>query len=49
VDIGSHEPGPCLVVVHLENGKWVRANPTKPGTFDCNPKNIKAVKMELEQ
>ncbi len=49
VDVGGHEPGPCLVVVHLENGKWVRANPTKPGTFDCNPKNIKSVKMDLEQ
>jgi ABC-type branched-subunit amino acid transport system substrate-binding protein len=47
VDIGNHEPGPCLVLVQVKNGKWVRTNPTKPGTFDCNKKNIKPVKLDL--
>jgi ABC-type branched-subunit amino acid transport system substrate-binding protein len=47
MDIGNREPSPCLVVVQVKNGKLVRVHPTKPGTFDCNPKNIAQVKMDL--
>ena len=46
-DVGNHEPGPCFVLMQVKNGKFVRVNPTKPGTFDCNKKNIKAVQMDL--
>jgi ABC-type branched-subunit amino acid transport system substrate-binding protein len=47
MDIGNREPNPCYVLVTVKNGKFVRTNPTKPGTFDCNTKNIKEVKMDL--
>jgi len=30
---------PCWVVLQIQNGKFVRVYPTKPGTFDCDPAN----------
>ncbi|HEY8217414.1 MAG TPA: ABC transporter substrate-binding protein [Acidimicrobiia bacterium] len=47
VDVGNHEPGPCFVLTQVKNGKLVRVFPTKPGTFDCNKKNIVPVKLDL--
>jgi ABC-type branched-subunit amino acid transport system substrate-binding protein len=49
MDIGNRTPNPCIVVAQVKSGKLVRVHPTKPGTFDCNPKNIQPVKMDLEQ
>jgi len=46
-DVGSHEPGPCFVLMQVKNGKFVRVTPTKPGTFDCNKKNITPVELDL--
>jgi len=40
------EPGqvsPCFVMLQVQNGKFVRVYPTKPGTFDCNPANVTTV------
>ena len=31
--------------MQLENGVWQRVDPTKPGTFDCNPANLVTIKM----
>ena len=46
-DIGKKiQPG-CIVMTQVKNGKWVRTYPTKPGTFDCNKKNLVKVKMDL--
>lgn len=46
-DVGSHEPGPCFILMQVKNGKFVRVNPTKTGTFDCTKKNITPVEMDL--
>jgi ABC-type branched-subunit amino acid transport system substrate-binding protein len=39
-DIGNHGISPCLVVAQVKSGKWVRAYPSKPGTFDCTKSNV---------
>jgi len=36
VDIASRKTGRCFVVVQVQNGKWVRVDPVKKGTFDCD-------------
>jgi ABC-type branched-subunit amino acid transport system substrate-binding protein len=46
-DVGTHDPGPCFILMQVKNGKFVRVSPTKPGTFDCNKKNITPVEMDL--
>jgi ABC-type branched-subunit amino acid transport system substrate-binding protein len=38
---GTTDPGAkmgthCVVMAHVENGQWVRADPTTPGQFDCS-------------
>jgi len=30
---------PCYLMTQVQNDKFVRVYPTKPGTFDCNPSN----------
>jgi hypothetical protein len=30
---------PCFIETRFKNGKWRRVYPSKPGTFDCNPRN----------
>jgi hypothetical protein len=34
-DIGRRIGSTCLVGMQVENGKFVRVDPTRPGTFDC--------------
>jgi Periplasmic binding protein len=46
-DVGRHLPTPCFALLQVRGGKFVRVYPTKPGTFDCNPKNINAIKLDL--
>jgi len=46
-DVGRHLPTPCFALLQVRNGKFVRVYPTKPGTFDCNPKNINTIKLDL--
>jgi len=43
--IGNHALSDCQIVVQLQNGVWNRVDPVKPGTFDCNPANVKTVTM----
>ncbi len=47
VDVGNHQPGACIVMTQVKNGKWIRTYPTKVGTFDCNKKNLVQIKMDL--
>jgi Periplasmic binding protein len=35
-DIAGKTPSPCIVIVQVENGAWVRRDPVKKGAFDCD-------------
>jgi Periplasmic binding protein len=36
-DIGGRAAAaPCMVMMQIQNGKFVRVDPTKPGTYDCS-------------
>jgi ABC-type branched-subunit amino acid transport system substrate-binding protein len=35
-DIAGHNPSPCILIMHVKNHAWVRVDPLKPGTFDCD-------------
>lgn len=37
---------PCFMMVQVKGGKWTRVYPEKPGTFDCNDKNIVTVEVD---
>ena len=37
---------PCFLVMQIQNGKFVRVYPAKPGTFDCDPANNVTVTMD---
>jgi ABC-type branched-subunit amino acid transport system substrate-binding protein len=47
MDIGNHEPNACYILMQVKDGEFVRVNPTKAKTFDCNKKNIEPVDMDL--
>jgi len=34
-------------MVEVVHGQWQRVYPTKPGTFDCNLKNITQIKLSV--
>jgi Periplasmic binding protein len=44
-DIAGKAPTPCFSLFQVKGGKFVRAYPKKPATFDCSPKNVVAVKQ----
>jgi ABC-type branched-subunit amino acid transport system substrate-binding protein len=46
-DVANHMPPGCIVMTQVKNGKWVRTYPSKPGTFDCNKKNLIEIKLDL--
>ena len=46
-NIAERKTGPCFLVMQVKNKKWVRVYPSKPGTFDCNPKN--ETNLQLDQ
>ena len=48
-DLAAKKISPCYVLLQVKNGKFVRVNPTKVGTFDCNPKNVIQRKLDLLQ
>jgi ABC-type branched-subunit amino acid transport system substrate-binding protein len=35
-DIAGKTPSPCVAIVQVKNGAWVRVDPVKKGTFDCS-------------
>jgi hypothetical protein len=41
VDIGARTGTVCYVLMQVKNQKFVRVNPTKPGTFDCTGQDEK--------
>jgi ABC-type branched-subunit amino acid transport system substrate-binding protein len=46
-DVADHMPPGCIVMTQVKNGKLVRTYPSKPGTFDCNKKNLVQIKLDL--
>jgi hypothetical protein len=47
IDLAGRTPSDCHVLMQVRNGKFVRVAPTKPGTFDCNPKYLLTQKLDL--
>ena len=45
-NIAERKTGPCFLVMQVKNEKWVRVVPVKPGTFDCNPKNLTSLQLD---
>jgi hypothetical protein len=45
-NIAERKTGPCFLVMQVKNKKWTRAYPSKPGTFDCNPKNTTTLQRD---
>lgn len=45
-NIAERKTGPCFLVMRVKNKKWVRVYPSKPGTFDCNPKNETSLQLD---
>jgi ABC-type branched-subunit amino acid transport system substrate-binding protein len=35
-DIAGKNPSPCIAIVQVQHGAWVRVDPLKKGTFDCS-------------
>lgn len=47
VDLAGRKIGPCHVLNQVQDGEFVRIDPTKPGTFDCKKRNVIHVKLDL--
>lgn len=39
-DVAAKKVTPCYALLQVKNNKFVRVQPKKVGTFNCNPKNI---------
>jgi hypothetical protein len=46
-DIANRAVSPCYVLTQVKNGKFVRVTPSKKGTFDCKPRNVLKIKLDL--
>jgi ABC-type branched-subunit amino acid transport system substrate-binding protein len=46
-DIADRTVSSCYVLTQVKNGKFVRITPSKKGTFDCKPRNLVQVKLNL--
>ncbi len=47
IDLAGRKASPCHVLSQVQNGKFVRIDPKKPGTFDCKKRNVIHVKLDL--
>ena len=47
VDYGNRGAPGCIVMTQIKDGKFVRTYPKKPGTFDCNKKNLVDLELNL--
>jgi ABC-type branched-subunit amino acid transport system substrate-binding protein len=47
IDLARRKVTACGVTMRVKNNDFVRVNPTKPGTFDCSPKNVILRKLDL--
>jgi len=46
-DVGNHKASECFVISQVQNGKWKRVYPKKPGTFDCSKQNKTSIQLDL--
>ena len=46
-DFAGRKITDCQVLMQVRNGRFVRVQPTKPGTFDCNPKYVITRRLDL--
>jgi ABC-type branched-subunit amino acid transport system substrate-binding protein len=46
-DVAGKTPSNCIAIVQVQNGKWVRVDPLKKGTFDCSePGGITTINLD---
>jgi hypothetical protein len=46
-DVAGKTPSNCIAIVQVKNGKWVRVDPVKKGTFDCTePGGITTITLD---
>jgi ABC-type branched-subunit amino acid transport system substrate-binding protein len=48
-DVGARAPTPCFMLMQVQNGQFKRVYPKKPGTLDCNKRNLVTNKLDLLQ
>jgi hypothetical protein len=46
-DVSNHALSPCFALAQVKNGQFVRAYPTKSGTFDCSSDNVVQIKLNM--
>jgi hypothetical protein len=46
-DVGKRAPSPCYALLQVKSGKFVRVNPAKKASFDCDPKSLVTLKLDL--
>jgi ABC-type branched-subunit amino acid transport system substrate-binding protein len=46
-DVGAKKSGACYALLQVKNGDFQRVYPKKKGTFDCSPKNVLTLKLDL--
>jgi Periplasmic binding protein len=46
-NVAEHLQPTCIVMTQVKNGKLVRSFPKKAGTFNCSPKNVVEIKLDL--
>jgi Periplasmic binding protein len=42
----QHKYSDCMVMMQVQNGKFVRVQPTEKGKFDCNPKYLTDIAID---
>lgn len=47
IDLAGRKATTCHVLMQVRNGKYVRVEPTKRGTFQCADRNVIEVKLDL--
>jgi hypothetical protein len=46
-DVGDRIPSSCFALLQVQGGEFTRVYPKKPGTFECNKKNLVTLKLDL--
>jgi hypothetical protein len=46
-DVADRAATPCYVLTQVQDGEFVRVYPKKKGTFDCKPRNVLKIKLDL--
>jgi hypothetical protein len=46
-NVAEHLQPTCIVMTQVKDGKLVRTFPKKAGTFNCSPKNVVEIKLDL--